>query len=436
MKDDRAEAEQLLGMNVPFIERLLTQHTICIGGIPVFFKLYFTGDFAGVRAIENCICGCPPEAMHTVPSTEVVATLPALQLTCANCDCKATVAQRTSRAHELVDGEVVPCDCCSFGHDHRTATDEHAAFASKLRSLQEASHTTAGKKVLSSFLSSHKRKHRGTHPGEAGIPLFSAGLSRWIVDLLHVDLNHGKLVWKWALTRRLPADVRAAISEYLKSVGLPLDLRTKEEGRVAADKFYEGGHWHVFCYGGGRAPGGAVLVATLVKIVADHYEELVTMAASEREQAALAGSIAATTAPTAASERPSKRKNKGGAVVYSSASTVSADKDDKRPWREAFEKAKEAAATEAEKHADKVAMSIIRQRYGESSERLIAMLLAFDALFAFRKTMRCRFDSDDMDARKRHALLFAKHRECQPANPLPGCTSCSIVLFRLSAAAP
>eukprot|EP00965_Chrysotila_dentata_P067854 2244639-Pleurochrysis_carterae.AAC.3 len=100
-----------------------------------------------------------------------------------------------------------------------------------------------------------------------------------------------------------------------------------------------------------------------------------------------------------------------GAVVYSSEKAVQADKDEKRPWREAFEKAKEAAATEAEMLADDKSLSVIRQRYGESSEGLIVMLLTFDALFEFRKVMRHRFDSACISEREEHALRFAqKHR--------------------------
>eukprot|EP00965_Chrysotila_dentata_P255092 6212097-Pleurochrysis_carterae.AAC.2 len=137
-------------------------------------------------------------------------------------------------------------------------------------------------------------------------------------------------------------DVRAANSDFLKSVGLPLDLRTKEEGRVAADKFYEGDHWHTFCCGGGKATGGPVMIATLVKLVADHYEELSKTADRERDlraQAAAASVEASTAAATASSERPNKRRNTGGAVPYSSEKAVPADKDEKWPWREAFEKA-------------------------------------------------------------------------------------------------
>ena len=66
--------------------------------------------------------------------------------------------------------------------------------------------------------------------------MISTRLVDWIVNTLHVDLNLGKLTWKRALVRKLPPLVRAEISDYLKSIGLGLDLRTKDEGRQAQDK--------------------------------------------------------------------------------------------------------------------------------------------------------------------------------------------------------
>eukprot|EP00965_Chrysotila_dentata_P105408 3481192-Pleurochrysis_carterae.AAC.2 len=206
MKDARTGAQQLLCSNLPFIEHLLAQHIVPVGPdrIPVHFELFFTGDFAGVRAIENAICGCPPDTMHTVPAAEAIATISALRQTCNLCDCRASVEQRTIRAHEPVNGKVLACDCCAFGHNRETADDERAAFVAKLQALRAGCDTAAGKRDLSALISFYKRKHCGTNPGATGVPLVSVGLDRWIVDLLHTDLNHGKLVWKWALTRRLP----------------------------------------------------------------------------------------------------------------------------------------------------------------------------------------------------------------------------------------
>eukprot|EP00965_Chrysotila_dentata_P007976 260130-Pleurochrysis_carterae.AAC.1 len=60
------------------------------------------------------------------------------------------------------------------------------------------------------------------------------------------------------IERSLQTDVPSRISTFLSSVGLPLDLRTKEEEQVAQDnKFYKGGHWQRFCCGGGKSPDGA-----------------------------------------------------------------------------------------------------------------------------------------------------------------------------------
>eukprot|EP00965_Chrysotila_dentata_P050290 1666291-Pleurochrysis_carterae.AAC.1 len=55
------------------------------------------------------------------------------------------------------------------------------------------------------------------------------------------------------------------------------------------------------------------------------------------------------------------------------------------PWLEAFEAAKASCMTETERLACSLSLRAIRHRYGEGSERLIAMLLAFDSLFSFRK---------------------------------------------------
>eukprot|EP00965_Chrysotila_dentata_P067852 2244639-Pleurochrysis_carterae.AAC.1 len=62
--------------------------------------------------------------MHAVPTTNDVATLQALQLACATCDCRTSVEQRTIRAHMPVDGNLVACDCCAFAHDRAMVEKE------------------------------------------------------------------------------------------------------------------------------------------------------------------------------------------------------------------------------------------------------------------------------------------------------------------------
>ena len=68
----------------------------------------------------------------------------------------------------------------------------------------------------------------------------------------------------------------------------------------------------------------------------------------------------------------------------------------------------QAARTEAETSACQASLTAIRKRYGHMAERLIAMLLTFDALFAFRAVARTRFDFEE---REQRALEFANtHR--------------------------
>jgi hypothetical protein len=160
--------------------------------------------------------------------------------------------------------------------------------------------------------------------------VISTRLVDWIVDLLHCDLNLGKLTWKWALIRKLPPLVRAEISEYLSSIGLGLDLRTKEEGRQAQEKFYDGGVWHTFCVGGKKNPPGPKIVAKILHMIALHYDQLqqehddrcadaTATAAAATTAAATATAAAATTAahakpPTtkqaAASSKPKMSSSK------------------------------------------------------------------------------------------------------------------------------
>ena len=140
--------------------------------------------------------------------------------------------------------------------------------------------------------------------------MISTRLVDWIVDTLHVDLNLGKLTWKWALVRKLPPLVRAEISDYLKSIGLGLDLRTKDEGRQAQDKFYDGGVWHTFCVGGKKNPPGPVIIARLLHMIARHYDCL------QQEHDARAAKARAAQPPISKprTSKPSSKPMKGSSM--------------------------------------------------------------------------------------------------------------------------
>eukprot|EP00965_Chrysotila_dentata_P249465 6208912-Pleurochrysis_carterae.AAC.1 len=140
----------------------------------------------------------------------------------SNCDCKSTAAERAARSHAPFNGKVLRCDCCEFGRSP-DPQGECTALVDWLDELK-SDRNEKGKLQLAAFISSHKKKHLGALPDPAGLPFTSAPLSRWVVDFLHVDLNKGKLAWKWALMRRTSAKVRSRMQELLSEIGLPLDF--------------------------------------------------------------------------------------------------------------------------------------------------------------------------------------------------------------------
>eukprot|EP00965_Chrysotila_dentata_P062269 2063221-Pleurochrysis_carterae.AAC.1 len=78
------------------------------------------------------------------------------------------------------------------------------------------------------------------------------------------------------------------------------------------EKFYEGSEWHRFCCGGGDSPDGPVIIAHIVKMVADYYDELLAAAeqaaASAKPASARPQGDARARAGTSTSSRPSKRR--------------------------------------------------------------------------------------------------------------------------------
>ena len=433
-KDDRNGAQRLLEPNLPLVEQLLIDKHIDVPvkenevdgqKMRVKFELRFTGDFAGVRGIEGQLCSCGPEAIHLVPTEQNLAG-PASDVMAwlgSMCDTRATADARARRSHWPAKGSrrPSPCDCCNFGHSRNPEVEFDELETTWNELDARAQKNDAGKRELQNKQKVHRKAHRNTALGPNGRPLTSATLFQWVLDFLHVDLNEGKGTWKWGLIRLLPAAVRSDMSDYLKTHGLPLDLRTKEEGRVAQDKFYDDCEWNRFIEGGGKSEGGPVMIAALVKKVADYYEGLAVAyraAAAEKRQEAEA-SAAAKAKPSKGSSKPAKNASRGGVVQYSGSASTSAvtpsaeaTEIEEPPWMADVRAARKAGRSEAERLADQPSLVKIRNKYGEMGERLIAMLLTFDSHFAFRRVMRKRFDSRDVALRAEHALAFARSHRC------------------------
>lgn len=289
-----------------------------------------------------------------------------------------------------------------FGHSKDPAA-EAEQLALKLEAL-ELDTTPKSKERRAAVLNTSAATHGGVKLGPSGVPLTKAQLRRWIIDLLHVDMNEGKLTWKWAAMRLLPRAVRVDVEAWLRECGLWLDLRTKEEGRQTQDKFWDDCDWQQLCEGGGKSPGGAVVFAKIVFMIAKHYDHLAAVAAAKPAPSAKPTAASRGGSFTLAGAQAAAASSKAPPVKSTPAAIPSPD----HPWEAAWQAAKSAARTEAELLAHQPSLAAIRKKYGRRAERLIAMALTFDSHLNFRRVMRRRFTFGE---RHQCALVFARsHR--------------------------
>eukprot|EP00965_Chrysotila_dentata_P155870 5150448-Pleurochrysis_carterae.AAC.1 len=202
LKDDREGTRRVLAPNLKLSQQMLQTREALLhppgdagtAAIKVAVRLRFTGDFAGIRAIEGQLCACDREVTHAVPSMEAVSSVKNLKTLNATCLNTISANTRWLRIHTPLPVEAVPrpCDLCSFAHDPDCAEEQLTIFQGELKRLQ-ADTTEKGKEALSKYIRNHKQRHANTGPGPECVPLTSAALLDWVLDLLHVDLNLGKL---------------------------------------------------------------------------------------------------------------------------------------------------------------------------------------------------------------------------------------------------
>ena len=189
-------------------------------------------------------------------------------------DCKdPTVIERFVGTHNIVPGEAQPRPCthgdCKFAHDPSTAMAEHAEMLATEAALA-ADTTKAGKARFSKWRMDFAHKHGNLQPGVYGRPTFEHDFSEQILDPLHYsELGMPKTGWKHGVKNNASDDARELISELLKSYKHPLDMRRKEDGRAAAQKWFTGEKWATFCAAERGSPGGPIAIATIMMIVAD-----------------------------------------------------------------------------------------------------------------------------------------------------------------------
>ena len=106
------------------------------------------------------------------------------------------------------------------------------------------------------------RKHIHQKRGEKFL-LPIKDMSRVPVELLHhLHLNLSKMLFKWLIRRHFSDASRHAAMEYFASIGCGIDLKTKAEGRIAAEKWFTGAKWQNVVEGTDKHPGGLAEVIT------------------------------------------------------------------------------------------------------------------------------------------------------------------------------
>ena len=91
-----------------------------------------------------------------------------------------------------------------------------------------------------------------------------------LIDPLHcLLLNLPKVVWKYVFGDRMTNEQRELVAEYLSSIGCPLDVRAKGDGRDANRKWFTGEIFQRFVEGdaAGLSPGLSENIKALMDII-------------------------------------------------------------------------------------------------------------------------------------------------------------------------
>jgi hypothetical protein len=417
--DDRSGTTRLLGPNLDGINIIvetaaagkptLVEH----GGEQrsIFIDPYFTDDVSALRHGEHLAnsgwCGCSRDAaLRQVPAKPEDK---AAMLVLVNGDkggrCRElAVEERDNLSHSPPPGKLVPDPCCAagckFAHNPFTAAVEYAELLAKEAELA-ADKSKKGKAKYSLWRMKHAWKgetpHLNVPPGLYGKPMLRHHLRRQILDALHLAwLGLPKTPWKYGVKNNSSDDARELISAQLKAWKHPLDMRTKDEGRVREAKWFTGEAWVSFCAGTCGSPGGPIAIATLVMIIANDLQlrgvdhgsaEPPTIPATAAAAAGRGGRGSGVRARCGqATGRGRGRANYADRMTSRSpappppvAEAISATYDPTVLQAERAEVQRQPSAVEAA--ANQESLEIIRKLYGSRAQTLIDILLSFDAYF-------------------------------------------------------
>ena len=192
-----------------------------------------------------------------------------------------------------------PWECTRNGCDVSFST--HSEWVASVKALKDmkSNKTEVGKKAVARRATTHAALHP-TGQAEHEPPILDMNMDKVIVDPLHcLFLNLPKTLWKYCFGDRMTNSQREVVAEYLSSIGCPLDIRAKGDGRDANRKWFTGAILQRFVEGG-RADEGGGLKANIQAIVDIIFKQL----PADNTPADVPAADAPATAPPPAADEP------------------------------------------------------------------------------------------------------------------------------------
>ena len=109
---------------------------------------------------------------------------------------------------------------------YKTKAEYTAAKAALVKLRQEAQDDKLKADELATQLKAHAEGHLDRIL--FGTLTIRIGTRNYIIDPMHaLELNVGKVAWKWSFTNQMDDKGRDRTASFLSSIGLPIDLREK-----------------------------------------------------------------------------------------------------------------------------------------------------------------------------------------------------------------
>ena len=211
-------------------------------------------DLAAIRGIRGgrgrCACHCSCQTAsdrHSVPACLDVKDTSEVEWSELKSDLDAhklldntTMRDDSHTPPKDWDYVASPWRCPREGCECEFVSHEHYLVQKAILFVLRKCNTEASKKERTSRATKHLKLHPSNQE-EFKPPLTLLDMIDILLDPLHAGLlNIPKTIWKYSFGDRMTNEQRELVAEYLESIGCPLDVRAKGDGRDANRKWFLG----------------------------------------------------------------------------------------------------------------------------------------------------------------------------------------------------